>query len=134
MTLVRNNINVRETKTYMKEAEYLEVKVTIRESSLNNVNYYCSNDKMLSLDTIQMSDSNFLMVGDSNSQSQSRKHMTHSQEQERRLRQTPARRTISNSSKVKKSISEQSLNAREGDGEKIHHLLIWKRTQQSYRI
>jgi hypothetical protein len=32
MTLVRNNINARETKQYMEEAEYLEVKVTIREA------------------------------------------------------------------------------------------------------
>jgi len=71
MTLVRNNINVSETKQYMEEAEYLELKVTIRESSLNIVNCYCSNDKKLSLDTIQISDSNSLMVGYFNSQSQS---------------------------------------------------------------
>ena len=71
MTLVRNNINVSETKQYMEEAEYLEFKVTIRESSLNIVNCYCSNDKKLSLDTIQISDSNSLMVGYFNSQSQS---------------------------------------------------------------
>ena len=49
MTLVRNNINVSETKQYMEEAEYLELKVTIRESSLNIVNCYCSNDKKFSL-------------------------------------------------------------------------------------
>ena len=48
-TLVRNNINVSETKQYMEEAEYLELKVTIRESSLNIVNCYCSNDKKFSL-------------------------------------------------------------------------------------
>jgi hypothetical protein len=71
MTLVRKNINVRETKQYMEEVEYLEVKITIRESSLSIVNYYCPNDKMLSLDTIQISDSNFLMVGDFTSKSQS---------------------------------------------------------------
>jgi hypothetical protein len=71
MTLVRNNINVSETKQYMEEAEYLEFKVTIRESSLNIVNCYCSNDKKLSLDTIQISYSNSLMVGYFNSQSQS---------------------------------------------------------------
>jgi hypothetical protein len=35
------------------------------------VNYYCPNDKKLSLDTIQTSDSKYLMVGDFNSQSQS---------------------------------------------------------------
>ena len=68
MTLVRNSINASETKQYMEEAEYLELKVTIRERSLN---YYCSNDKKLSLDTIQISDSNSLMVRYFNSQSQS---------------------------------------------------------------
>jgi hypothetical protein len=65
MTLVRNSINASETKQYMEEAEYLELKVTIREG------YYYSNDKKLSLDTIQISDSNSLMVGYFNSQSQS---------------------------------------------------------------
>jgi hypothetical protein len=60
--------------------------------------------------------------------------MTNSQEQEKRLRQTLAWRTTSNSTKVKQSISEQSFNAEEGDGEKRQHLLIWKRTQQSYGI
>ena len=65
-----------ETKQYMEEAEYLELKVTIREISLNNVNYYCPNDKKLSLDTIQISDSKFLMVGDFNRQSQSWRYNT----------------------------------------------------------
>jgi hypothetical protein len=55
----------------MEKAKYLELKVTIRERSLNSVNCYCSNDKKLSLDTIQISDSNSLMVGYFNSQSQS---------------------------------------------------------------
>jgi hypothetical protein len=54
----------------MEEAEYFELKVTIREISLNVVNYYFPNDKKLSLDTIQTSDSKYLMVGDFNSQSQ----------------------------------------------------------------
>ncbi|CAG2185854.1 unnamed protein product [Mytilus edulis] len=45
MTLVRNNINAREIKTYMEEAEYLESKVTIGQSSYNIVNFYCPNDK-----------------------------------------------------------------------------------------
>jgi hypothetical protein len=49
-----------ETKQYMEEAEYFELKVTIREISLNFVNYYCPNDKKLSLDTIQTSDSKYL--------------------------------------------------------------------------
>ena len=44
--------------------------------------------------------------------------MTQSQEQERRLRQTTARRTTSNSNKVKQHILEQRLNDKGGDGEK----------------
>ena len=35
------------------------------------VNYYCPADKNLSLDTIQVKDTNFLIVGDFNSRSQS---------------------------------------------------------------
>ncbi|CAC5373540.1 unnamed protein product [Mytilus coruscus] len=71
MTLVRNNINAREIKKYMEEAEYLEIKVTIGLSSYNIVNFYCPNDKKISLDIIQISDSNFLMVEDLNSPSHS---------------------------------------------------------------
>ena len=55
MTLVRNNINDREIKTYMEEAKYLESKVTIGQSSYNIVNFYCPNDKKLSLDTKRIS-------------------------------------------------------------------------------
>jgi hypothetical protein len=47
--------------------------------------------------------------------------MQNTQQQERRLRQTTARRTTSNSSKVKQNISEQSLNAKGGDGGKGHN-------------
>ena len=71
MTLVRNNLNASETKRYMEEAEYIEVKVTTKETVLNIVNFYCPNDKQLSLDTIQVPDSGFLITGDFNSQSQS---------------------------------------------------------------
>ncbi|KAK7113996.1 hypothetical protein V1264_000134 [Littorina saxatilis] len=71
MTLVRNNINASETNRYMEEAEYIEVKITTNDSKMNIVNYYCPNDKMLSLDTIQVPDSGFLIAGDFNSQSQS---------------------------------------------------------------
>ncbi|CAG2257388.1 unnamed protein product [Mytilus edulis] len=56
MTLVRNNINDREIKTCMEEAEYLESKVTIGQSSYKIVNFNCPNDKKLSLDTKQISD------------------------------------------------------------------------------
>lgn len=71
MTLVRNNINALETKTFMEEAEYLEVKANIGQSSINIVNFYCPNDKKLSLDTMQIPESTFLIVGDFNSQSHS---------------------------------------------------------------
>ena len=67
----RNNTNARAKKKYMEEAEYLVVQVTIRDRALYIVNYYCPNDKNLSLDTIQTKENNFLMVGDFNSQSQS---------------------------------------------------------------
>ena len=71
LTLVRNDINASETSKHMEEAEYTEVKVTIKDSTLNIVNYYCPDDKMLSLDTLQVGDSGFLITGDFNSRSQS---------------------------------------------------------------
>ena len=55
----------------MEEAEYIEIKATIGKNSYNIVNFYCPNDKKLSLDTIQIPDRSFLIVGDFNSQSQS---------------------------------------------------------------
>nr|KAG5693104.1 hypothetical protein BaRGS_014054 [Batillaria attramentaria] len=71
LTLVRNNINASQTKTFMEEAEYVEVKIRTKDSDISIVNYYCPNDKMLSLDTIQVPDRGFLITGDFNSQSQS---------------------------------------------------------------
>ena len=71
MTLVRNNISATEVKKYTGEAEYIEVKVTIRDSTVNIINYYCPDNKMLSLDTIQVPNSGFLIAGDFNSWSQS---------------------------------------------------------------
>ncbi len=71
MTLVRNNINAIETKRFMDEAEYIEIKATIGKKSYNIGNFYCPNDKKLSLDTMQIPDSSFLILGDFNSQSQS---------------------------------------------------------------
>ena len=71
MTLVRNNLNASEKKKYMEEAEYIHTKITTKDSTLEVVNYYCPNDKMLYLDTIQVPDSGVLIAGDFNSQSQS---------------------------------------------------------------
>ena len=47
------------------------MKVITSTGPLDLVNYYCPNDKKLSLNTIQVSSSNFLINGDFNSQSQS---------------------------------------------------------------
>ena len=71
LTLVRNNIDARETKRYMEEAEYLAVKINTKDRSFTVVNYYCPDDKMLSLNIIQVPDSGFLITGDFNSRSQS---------------------------------------------------------------
>ena len=71
MTLVRNNLCASETKRYMEEAEYIHLKVTFKDNAMDLVNYYCPNDKMLALNTIQVSANNFMVLGDFNSQSQS---------------------------------------------------------------
>ena len=64
LSLVRNNISAVENKKFMEEAEYIEVKITTTDSTMKVVNYYCPNDKILSLDTLQVPDSGFLITGD----------------------------------------------------------------------
>lgn len=54
LTLVRNNMNAKETNRFMEEAEYIEVQIITKNSTLNIVNYYCPNDEVLSLDSIQL--------------------------------------------------------------------------------
>ena len=71
MTLVRNNISATEVEKSTGEAEYIQVQVSIQDRMMNIVNYYCPNDKKLSLDMIQVPDSGFLIAGDFNSWSQS---------------------------------------------------------------
>ena len=71
MTLVRNNICARETERFMEEAEYIQIKITTNNRSVDIVNYYCPNDKALSLEEIQIPNNHFLIAGDFNSQSQS---------------------------------------------------------------
>ena len=71
LTLVRNNINASEVKTYLEGAEYQEFKIKTNSTELNLVNYYCPNDKALALDTIGVSNSRYMVVGDFNSHSQS---------------------------------------------------------------
>ena len=71
MTLVRNNINAIESKRFMEEAEYLQIKISSNNTTLTIINYYCPNDKNLSLGTIEVTQNDFLIAGDFNSQSQS---------------------------------------------------------------
>ena len=55
LTLVRNNINANEIERNMEEAEYLAVKMTTGKNEYTIVNYYCPDNKKLSLDKIQVS-------------------------------------------------------------------------------
>ena len=70
-TLVRSNLYAEEVRRMTGEAEYLHLKITTGEGILDVVNFYCPNDKNLSLDTIDVPDSNFLIAGDFNCRSQS---------------------------------------------------------------
>ena len=60
-TLVRSNLYAEEVRRMTGEAEYLHLKITTGEGILDVVNFYCPNDKNLSLDTIDVPDSNFLI-------------------------------------------------------------------------
>ena len=71
LTLVRSNLYAEEVGRQTGEAEYLHMKVTTGNGTLDLVNYYCPQDKNLSLDTIHVPDTNFLIAGDFNSSSQS---------------------------------------------------------------
>ena len=46
----------------MEEAEFTEVKVIIKDSTSNIINFYCPDDKMLSLDNVQVSESGLLIL------------------------------------------------------------------------
>ena len=71
MTLVRNNINVVEVSNHRDGAEYHVLKIKTKTSELTLVNYYCPNNRPLSLQSVEISDRNFIIVGDFNSHSQS---------------------------------------------------------------
>ena len=71
VTLVRNGIKVAEVKRLTDEAEYIHTKISSKDRTLDLVNYYCPDDKSLSLDTLKVPDEDFLIVGDFNSRSQS---------------------------------------------------------------
>ncbi|XP_012941411.1 uncharacterized protein LOC106012589 [Aplysia californica] len=71
LTRVRNNLNTVEIKKYTGEAEYIHNRITTSRGNLDLVNYYCPNDKNLVLETIEVPDTDFIIAGDFNSQSQS---------------------------------------------------------------
>lgn len=71
MTLVRNNINAIQTKTHMDDSEFQVLSLRKNDLNLTLVNIYSPNDKALSLDKIPTEETNFLVVGDFNSHSQS---------------------------------------------------------------
>ena len=71
LTLVRNNINACLVDTHMEDSEYQVIRIQTKTTDLHLVNFYCPNDRPLSLDTINTKASNFLVVGDFNSHSQS---------------------------------------------------------------
>ena len=54
----------------IEAAEYIEVTVKIQTAELQLVNYYCPDDRHLSLESIDVPNSRFLVVGDFNSHSQ----------------------------------------------------------------
>ena len=71
LTLVRNNIAATQTTMHMDDSEYQLLNLKLRNKELKVVNLYSPNDKPLSLDTIPMEDTDFLVIGDFNSHSQS---------------------------------------------------------------
>ena len=71
LTLVRNGITCAETKNFMEGAEYQQLLLEIGKQKFEITNYYCPNDKPLSLGTMKVSGDGFLVVGDFNSHSQS---------------------------------------------------------------
>ena len=71
VTLVRNGIKAIEVNRLTEEAEYIHTKISSKDRNLELVNYYCPDGKKLSLETLNVPDDDFLIVGDFNSRSQS---------------------------------------------------------------
>ena len=62
VTLVRNGIKVTEVKRLTGEAEYIHMKISSKDRTLELVNYYCPEDNSFSLDTLNVPDEDFLIV------------------------------------------------------------------------
>ena len=58
LTLVKNNINACLIDTYMKDSEYRVLEIKADAAHIKLVNFYCPNDKPLSLNTINKEVSN----------------------------------------------------------------------------
>ena len=71
LTLVRNNIPVVEKTAHMEGAEYQKLQLQLKDTTFDLLNYYCPNDRPLSLHTVEVPSSKFIAVGDFNSHSQS---------------------------------------------------------------
>ena len=69
LTLARNSIYACLIDTHMQVSEYQVLEIKADAADIQLVNFYCSNDKPLSLDTISTEVSNFIIVGDFNSHS-----------------------------------------------------------------
>ena len=62
LTLVRNNIQACLISTRMDDSEYQVLKLQASNAELKLVNFYCPNNKPLSLNSISMEDANMLVV------------------------------------------------------------------------
>jgi len=69
--LVRNNIAATQSTMHMDDSEYQVLNLKLKDKELKVVNLYSPNDKPLSLDTIPVQDSDYIVIGDFNSHSQS---------------------------------------------------------------
>ena len=72
LTLVRHNINACLIDTHVVDSEYQVLDIKADAAHIQLVNFYCPNNKPLSLDTISTEVSNFIIVGDFNSHSRTR--------------------------------------------------------------
>ena len=71
LTLVKSNINVYLSGSSTDSAEYQVVKIKTKTKEIHLVNYYCPNNVNLDLLNIPVVRTNFIIVGDFNSHSQS---------------------------------------------------------------
>ena len=71
LTLVKSNINVYLSGSSTDSAKYQVVKIKTKTKEIHLVNYYCPNNVNLDLLNIPVVRTNFIIVGDFNSHSQS---------------------------------------------------------------